>query len=99
MTSEFVLKLCRQRRHPLSDLAGMCYALVSHHDYYAWDVLTTCYLGRPEIFSLRERETTIVTEGPSQGRTMIVPGGRKIRVMDAVNLEAFYAYLFQQWAR
>jgi purine nucleosidase len=99
ITSTFVLKLCRQRRYPLSDLAGMCYALVTHQDYYAWDVLTTAYLGRPEIFSLREWETMIVTEGASQGRTMVVPTGRKVRAMDTVDLDAFYGYLFQQWSR
>ena len=99
ITSGFVLKLCRQRRYPLSDLAGMCYSLVTHQDYYAWDVLTTAYLGQPEIFSLRGWETTIVTEGASQGRTMVVPRGRKVLAMDTVDLDAFYGYLFQQWSR
>ena len=99
ITSEFVMKLCRQRRYPLSDLAGMCYALVTHQDYFAWDVLTTAYLGRPEMFQLREWETVIVTEGPSQGRTLVQPGGRKIMALDQVDLEQFYEYIFRQWSR
>jgi len=99
ITSEFVLKLCRQRRYPISDLAAMCYALVTHQDYYAWDVLTTAYLGRPDIFSLRAWETTVVTEGASQGKTMVVPRGREVMAMDTVDLDAFYDYLFQQWSR
>lgn len=99
ITSAFVRRLCQQRRYPLSDLAATCYALVTHQDYYAWDVLTTAYLGRPEIFSRREVETRIITEGASQGRTMVVPGGRKVEALADVDLDAFYAYLFQQWSR
>ncbi len=99
ITPEFVKKLSRQRRYPVSDLAGLCYALVTHQDYFAWDVLTTAYLGQPEMFNLREWETVIVTDGPSQGRTQIQPGGRKIQALDTVDLDRFYAYIFQQWSR
>lgn len=99
ITSEFVMKLCRQRRYPLSDLAGMCYALVTHQDYFAWDVLTTAYIGRPDIFTLREWETEIITDGPSAGRTALKPGGRKILALDTVNLDEFYKYIFGQWSR
>lgn len=99
ITSEFVMRLCRQRRYPVSDLAGMCYALVTHQDYFAWDVLTTAYLGQPDLFELREWETAIITEGRSQGRTIIQPGGRKIMVLDKVDLDRFYAYIFKQWSR
>ncbi len=99
ITSEFVMKLCRQRRYPLSDLAGMCYALVTHQDYFAWDVLTTAYIGRPDIFTLREWETEIITEGLSAGRTAIKSGGRKILALDTVNLDEFYKYIFGQWSR
>lgn len=99
ITSEFVMRLARQRRYPISDLAGLCYALVTHQDYFAWDVLTTSYVGQPDMFQLREWETVIITEGPSQGRTQVQPGGRKIRALDTVNLDRFYAYIFKQWSR
>jgi len=99
ITQAFVLKLARQRRYPISDLAGMCYALVMHQDYFAWDVLTTAYLGKPEIFELREWETELIPKGPSQGRTRIAPGGRRIKALHKVDLEQFYAYVFQQWSR
>jgi purine nucleosidase len=99
ITTGFVMRLCRQRRYPLSDLAGMCYALVTHQDYFAWDVLTTSYIGKPEMFQLREWETVIITKGPSQGRTKVQPGGRKIRALDRVDLDQFYAYIFEQWSR
>jgi inosine-uridine nucleoside N-ribohydrolase len=99
ITSEFVMRLARQRRYPISDLAGLCYALVTHQDYFAWDVLTTSYVGQPDMFQLREWETVIVTSGLSQGRTQIQPGGRKIRALDKVDLDRFYAYIFKQWSR
>lgn len=99
VTSEIVRKMGQQRHYPISDLAGQCYALVIPQDYYFWDVLATAYLARPELYQLRQWETEIVTSGPSQGRTKIVSGGRKIYAMDKVDKEAFYAYILQQWAR
>ncbi len=99
ITPQFVKRLSRQRHYPISDLAGMCYALVLHQDYFAWDVLTTTYLGQPEMFQLREWETEIITTGPSQGRTRVKPGGRKIMALDKVDLDQFYTYIFKQWSR
>jgi purine nucleosidase len=99
VTSELVQKMGRQRNYPISDLAGQCYALVIPQDYYFWDVLATAYLGHPEFYQLREWETEIITHGISQGRTKVVPGGRKISAMDKVDKDAFYAYILQQWAR
>ncbi len=98
VTSEFAHRLGRQRRHPLSDLAGQCYALVMHQDYFFWDVLTTAYLGRPDLFQLRQEETVIIPTGPSQGRTKIQAGGKKIDALDSVDVEAFYDYMLAQWA-
>ena len=99
VTSEFVRRLSRQRQYPLSDLAGQCYALVMHQDYFFWDVLTAAYLGRPDLFNLRQEETIIVPTGPSQGRTKIQAGGKKIDVLDSVDVEAFYEYMLAQWAK
>ena len=99
VTSEFVKKISKQRNYPISDLAGQCYALVIPQDCYFWDVLATAYLARPELFKLKEVETEIITEGKSQGRTKISPGGRKVLVMDEVDKEAFYDYILQQWQR
>lgn len=99
VTSEFVRQLTKQRRYPLSDLAGQCYALVITQDYYFWDVLATTYLGHPEFYELREWETAIATTGKSQGRTKVEAGGRTIRAMDKVDKEKYYAYILQQWAR
>jgi purine nucleosidase len=99
VTSEFVRQLAKQRRYPLSDLAGQCYALVMTQVYYFWDVLATTYLAHPEFYELQEWETVIVTAGKSQGQTKIEPGGKKIQAMEKVNNEKYYAYILEQWAR
>jgi purine nucleosidase len=99
VTSAFVRQLGRQHRFPISDLAGQCYALVLHQDYFFWDVLTTAYLAHPEFYTVRECETEIITSGKSQGRTKITPGGRKIRTLATVDTEKFYSYILQAWAR
>lgn len=93
VTSAFLKQLGKQYKYPLSDFAGQCYALVVHQDYFFWDVLTTAYIGHPEYFTLKEYETEIITTGPSQGRTLVKPGGKKIRAMDTVDLNKFYAYV------
>jgi purine nucleosidase len=98
-TSEFVRTLANQRRYPVSDLAGLCYSLVMHQPYFFWDVLATSYIGRPDLFELHEWETEIITREPSQGRTLVKPGGRKIRALHRVDTQVFYSYLLTQWAR
>ncbi len=99
VTSVFVRTIARNRRYPLSDFAGQCYALVTHQDYFFWDVLTTAYLGRPDLFETRPWETAIIPAGPSQGRTVVQPGGKKIKALDTVKKEEFYEYILQAWAR
>ncbi len=99
ITPEFVQTLGRRPQYPLSELAGYCYALVMHQDYYCWDVLTTGYLGRPDLFETREWEVVIIPSGRSQGRTKIEPGGKRITALDKVDKDAFFEYLLQQWAR
>lgn len=96
LTVEFSNLLARQRKYPISDLAGQCYALAISQDYYFWDILATAYLTHPEFYLLREWETVIVTEGVSQGRTKVQAGGRKIQAMDRVDTEKFYNYILQQ---
>ncbi len=99
ITREFVLRLAHQRKYPVSDLAGLCYSLVMNQIYYMWDVLTTAYIGRPDLFTTKEWETEIIPTGISQGRTKVTPGGRKVLAMDTVDKEAFLDYVVQQWAR
>ena len=97
VTAEFLQALAQQRRYPLSDLAGLCYSLAVPQDYYCWDVLATAYLGYPEIYTPEEIETDIIVSGNSQGRTVIKPGGRKVKVMTTVDRDKFYDYLLSQF--
>lgn len=97
LTSAFIGQLSRQRRHPLSDLAGHCYALVAHQRYYFWDVLTTSYLGVPELFETHPWETEVLVEAPSQGRTQLRAGGRPVTALHSVDTGAFYEHLLTQW--
>lgn len=98
VTADFIHQLAKQRQYPLSDLAGLCYALAMTQDYYFWDILATAYLARPELYQIVEQQTDIITTGASQGRTILKVGGRKIRVMTQVDREKFYSYLLQQFA-
>ncbi len=99
VTAEFIRKLAQQRHYPLSDLAGMCYALAIPQAYYCWDILATAYLACPQLYQVVEVETDIITTGVSQGRTIIKSGAKKIRVMKEIDKESFYSYLLQQFAR
>lgn len=97
VTPEFIKKLARQRQYSISDLAGMCYSLAIPQTYYCWDILATAYLARPEFYTVIEQETDIIPTGINQGKTIIKPGGRKIKVMTDVDKSKFYTYLLQQF--
>lgn len=99
LTTEFMQRLGRNHHYPLSDLAGQCYALVRHQPYYFWDVLTTAYLARPDLFETRECETVVIPQGPSQGRTQVEAGGRRITALHRVDVAGFYDYILGQWAQ
>ena len=97
VTPKFIKSLAQQRKYPISDLAGMCYSLAIPQDYYCWDILATAYLARPEFYTIEEKETDIIPTGSSQGRTILKPGGKKIKVMTEVDKNKFYAYLLEQF--
>lgn len=99
ITPEFIMALSRRRHNPIADLAGLCYAMVAFRPYYCWDVLTTAFVGRPDLFTLREWETEIVASGPSQGRTKVTPGGRVVTALDTVDKDAFFTYFLDQMSR
>ncbi|HXG39633.1 MAG TPA: nucleoside hydrolase [Candidatus Limnocylindrales bacterium] len=99
MTRDFLLRLGRQRRYPFSDFAGQCYALVAFKPYYFWDVLTAAYVERPELFGVTHDSVTIVTDGPSQGRTVPAPRGRPVEVLANVDVDGFYEFVLRRWQR
>lgn len=99
VTPSFIKGISRQRHFPLCDLVGQCYALVIPQDYYCWDVLATAYLARPHFFHVEEMETAVLTRGPGQGRIYPHAGGRRVKVMQKVDTDQFYAYILHQWSR
>jgi purine nucleosidase len=99
MTDDFIRQLGRARRHPFSDFAGQCYALVAHQTYYFWDVLTTAWIERPDLYRLEEEPVRIVPTGRSQGRTVPDPAGKQVRVFADVDLDGFYEYVLGAWRR
>lgn len=100
MTPEFIQTLGRSRRHPFSDLAGQCYALVAHQTYYFWDVLTAGLIDRPDLYELRTERVRVVPTGASQGRTVVdETNGRPVEVFADVDLDGFYQFVLSRWQR
>ncbi len=99
VTRHFLQRLARQRRYPLSDLAGQCWALtistIPAYDYlyHMWDTLTTGYLGAPHFITFRPAYTEVVAAGPSAGRIREVKGGRLVQTAATVEVEGFLDYV------
>lgn len=95
---EILRRLAAERSHPLADFAGQIIAqsFAGGDEIYFWDALAAAWVGKPDLFKPIEWEVSVIAEGPSQGRTIPRPGsGRKIQVMEAPNVRAFYDYFFQ----
>jgi purine nucleosidase len=106
VTPEFLLRLARQRKYPLSDLAGQCWALTVgvipayEYIYHMWDTLTTGYLGAPASLSFRQVRTEVIPTGPSAGRIKAVEtGGRLIKAAAKVEIERFLEYVLELFRR
>ncbi|MCL4301502.1 MAG: nucleoside hydrolase [Anaerolineae bacterium] len=101
VTRDFLQRLARQRRCPLSDLAGQCWALTLgtipsyEYVYHMWDTLTTGYLGGPQFITFREAQTEVVATGPSAGRIKEVSTGRQILAAGRVEVEGFLDYVLE----
>jgi purine nucleosidase len=101
VTVDLVRKLSNRRDNPISDFVASAYSLVIHHPYYAWDVLATSYIGKPEMFTTKEEWTWVIEEGMSQGRTILSEQEprRKVTVLDTVDIEAYNSYVYEAWTR
>ena len=106
VTLEFLHRLARQRRYPLSDLAGQCWALTVgtipayEYVYHMWDTLTTGYLGAPELITFREAHTEATPSGPGAGQIKeVAQGGRLVRAAAAVEVEKFFDYVLALFRR
>jgi purine nucleosidase len=100
VSMDFLQRLARQRRYPLSDLAGQIWAMtvgrIPAYDYiyFMWDTLTAGYLGAPELLTLREVRTAVEVDAPAAGRIHpVAAGGKRIRAATSVDVAAFHDYL------
>ena len=106
VTMEFLHRLARQRRYPLSDLAGQCWAMTVgtipayEYVYHMWDTLTTGYLGAPDLITFRQARTEATPSGPGAGRIKeVTEGGRLVRAADAVDVKKFFDYVLELFRR
>jgi purine nucleosidase len=64
--------------------------------YYFWDTLTAAAMLDPTLVTVKTLRVKVITEGPSQGRTVEAPDGRPIQVAvdaDAGRVEALFLKL------
>jgi len=106
VTLDFLHQLAQQRRYPVSDLAGQCWALTVgvipayEYTYHMWDTLTTGYLGAPEYIGFRQVRCQVEADGPSAGRTRIVAeGGKIVQAAEKVDVEKFHQYTLKLFRR
>ena len=90
-----------ERHYPGVDFLGVSYAAVpplthfqTNSTYFLWDVLTTAYVGMPNLVHKHDLNVSVYTEGPSQGKTYVDDlHGRPISVIDHVEHDNFFKYI------
>lgn len=103
LSPDFLNKLMIQgKTHSYSDLASQSYALVSDEPFYEmWDVVTTCYLTHPEFFEPPQKmQLCVGTKGAKEGAMLPDSNAPSVDVvMQIADIEAFYAYVLNQFSR
>lgn len=90
-----------ERHYPGVDFLGVSYAAVpplnhfqTNSTYFLWDVLTTAYVGQPDLVRKETVYASVITKGPGQGRTHLDDvDGRPLNVINDVNHDAFFDYI------
>ncbi|HWO78729.1 MAG TPA: nucleoside hydrolase [Bacillus sp. (in: firmicutes)] len=89
-----------ERKHLGVDFLGQCYAMVpplvhfaTNSTYYLWDVLTTAFVGNRDLVKVERLYSKVITDGPSQGRTVEAADGRPVNLVYDVNRDAFFDYI------
>jgi len=94
----FLEKLAK--RGQFGEIAAKAYTIgLGQGELFFWDVLAASWLGKPDMFTVRNWETVVDVSGKSQGRIHVEDGGRKIRALQRVDPEDFHRYLLAQWKR
>ncbi|UXR73840.1 nucleoside hydrolase [Staphylococcus sp. IVB6238] len=90
-----------QREHTGVDFLGVSYAAVpplthfqTNSTYFLWDVLTTAYTGKPDLVRQKTVHASVITHGPSQGRTYLgEENGRPLNLVYHVDHDVFFSYI------
>lgn len=101
MTWDVRQEWANERHYPGVDFLGVSYAAVpplnhfqTNSTYFLWDVLTTAYVGMPNLVHKHDLNVSVYTEGPSQGKTYVDDlHGRPISVIDHVEHDNFFKYI------
>ncbi|MBI3549295.1 MAG: nucleoside hydrolase [Elusimicrobia bacterium] len=107
VTADFLQRLRAQSSHRVSRLALSLWDVARRHvenadyheQYFFWDTLAAAALLDPTMLKTETMRLRVVTEGPSQGRTVEDPNGREVEVGVGVNakrLEDFILALFRK---
>lgn len=100
LTKKNRLDWAKDRRYIGLDFIGNSYAFVpelSHFEtnstYYLWDVLTTCYFYEPSLVKTSEIKCDVLTQHPSDGRTILSDTGRPVTLIHDVDNPRFFSLI------
>ncbi|RIN21678.1 nucleoside hydrolase [Mammaliicoccus vitulinus] len=100
LTPDIRKRWANERRYEGVDFMGICYALVpplthfvTNSTYFLWDVLTTAYVGKPELVKKEKQKISVITDGPSQGRTFKSEEGRTVNIINDVDRDGFFDFM------
>lgn len=101
MTWDIRQMWANERAYTGVDFLGVSYAAVpplthfqTNSTYFLWDVLTTAYIGKPDLVKQHAVKTSVHVDGPSQGRTYIdEANGRLVSVVHHVEHDNFFNYI------
>ncbi|MBM9448113.1 purine nucleosidase [Staphylococcus cohnii] len=101
MTWDIRQMWANERAYTGVDFLGVSYAAVpplthfqTNSTYFLWDVLTTAYVGKPDLVKQHDVKTSVHVDGPSQGCTYIdEANGRLVSVIHHVEHDSFFNYI------
>ncbi|EHJ09035.1 nucleoside hydrolase [Staphylococcus simiae] len=100
LTLDVRQRWANERQYEGVDFLGVSYAavpplthFVTNSTYFLWDVLTTAYVGKPELVQYEHKFVDVISHGPSQGRTFEVSQGRPVNVINHVDRTSFFDYI------
>lgn len=101
LTPDIRQQWANQRQHIGVDFLGVSYAAVpplthfqTNSTYFLWDVLTTAYIGNPQLVRQHTVKSDVITNGPSQGKIYQDDiNGRDINVVTHVDHDDFFRYI------